>query len=329
MASSCDVLIVAEQAGGEFKRIAGELATKGKQLAGQSGGRLSAAVVGPGARQAAEKLGEYGVQTAFVAADERFDRFPIAAECGVVARAVEATQPTLILMGTSDRAKDLSGRLSARLSLGVAVGAGDVQFAGAEPAVYRTIFGGALEAVKGFPGGRGIVLMRPNAVPAEKADTPVAVDIREVEPDFGGPAQVEVVETVTEERKSLPVEEASVVVAGGRGLGGPEGFGLVQELASAFGGSVGSTRAAVDAGWIEYPSQVGQTGKAVKPKLYIALGISGAVQHRVGMQTSDVIVAVNKNPDAAIFLVSDLGVVGDVFEIVPKLAAAVRQRKQA
>jgi electron transfer flavoprotein alpha subunit len=329
MARSRELLIIAEHLGGEPKRIALELATKAHQLAGQTGGGVSAVLVGPGARAAAEKLAEYGVQRAFISEDERFERFPIVAEAGVIEQAIAAVDPGLILFGASGAGRDLSGRIGARLSVGVITGATGVEFAGDSYRVSVPVFGGTLDEEKGFTGDRGIVLMRPNSVAAERSADGGTVSIEEVAAAFDSAAQIEVIETGVAARPSLSVEEANVIVAGGRGLGGPDGFQLLGDLAQELQGAVGSTRAAVDAGWIDYATQIGQTGKTVKPRVYIALGISGAVQHRVGMQTADFIVAVNKNPDAAIFQISDFGVVGDLFQVVPKLIEEIRQRKGA
>ena len=327
MGGFCEVLIVAEQVLGEPRRTSVELATKGRQLAREASSTLSAVVVGPGAAEAARKLGEYGVEKAYVCEDERFEHFPLA-EVKIVAEAIRDVEPHLLLMATSNISRDVSGRLSARLGIGVIAGATDIKLTNGAPTVVCPIFGGTVQVEKGFSGGLGIVLMRPNAVVAQQTSGFSDITIEQVEPSFDGEAVVEIVETVTEVRRQAPVEEAPVIVAGGRGLGGPEAFAMLEELAEVLGGSVGATRVAVDAGWIGYPTQVGQTGKTVKPSLYIALGISGAVQHRVGMQTSDVIVAVNKNPDASIFQFADLGVVGDLFEIVPKLTEEIRRRKQ-
>ncbi len=327
MTGLCDVLIVAEQSSGEPKRSALELATKGRQLAKDAGSILSAVVVGPGAATAAEKLAGYGVERAFVSEDERFDRFPILAEVGAVEDAIQRVNPRVVLVASSNAGRDLAGRLAARLGIGAIAGATDVRLADGAPVAVCPIFGGSVHAMKAFVGKLGIVLMRPNSVLAEQVSPPAAVAVEKLEARFDDGAAVEVVETVTEVRRAAPVEEAGVIVAGGRGLAGPEGFAMLEDLAEALGGSVGATRAAVDSGWIGYETQIGQTGKTVKPRLYVALGVSGAVQHRVGMQTADVIVAVNKNADAAIFQFADLGVVGDLFEIVPKLTEEIRRRK--
>ena len=327
MTTPLNTLIVAEQSAGEPTRMAFELATKARQLAAETGGKVSAVVVGRGAKQASAKLGEYGVEQAFVSEDDRFARLPVMGETALVSQAVEMANCNLVLVGASNSGRDVSGRLSARLGIGVIAGATDVLVIDGQVVAVCPIFGGSLEVRKSFVGDRGIVLIRPNAVAAERCSGG-SVAIQEVDAEFPEDCLVEVVDTVPSERRTVPVEEASVIVAGGRGLGGPEPFKMLEELAELLGGAVGSTRAAVDANWAPYSTQIGQTGKTVKPKLYMAFGISGAVQHRVGMQTSDVIVAVNKNPDASIFQFSDLGVVGDLFEIVPRLIEEIKKKKQ-
>src|SRR6478735_2255601 len=193
------------------------------------------------------------------------------------------------------------------------------------PAVEMNVFGGKLITTSGFTGGRGIVTVRPNVTTAAPAASPGRIEARNVEPARTLPA-VRVVDRVSEANAAAPIEEARIIVAGGRGVGGPDGFGIVEQLAEALGGAVGATRAAVDSGWIPYSQQIGQTGKIVKPDLYLALGISGAIQHKVGMQTAGSIVAVNRDPDAPIAEFADLLVVGDLFEVGAALLEQLRAR---
>jgi electron transfer flavoprotein alpha subunit len=200
-----------------------------------------------------------------------------------------------------------------------------VSWADGSPLVEMSVFGGKLTTVSRFTTDAGIVTVRPNVVTAEPAAQPGTVEPYESAEALAQPA-VRVVEQVTEAGAAAPIEEAKVIVAGGRGIGGSDGFGLVSDLADALGGVVGATRAAVDSGWIPYSQQIGQTGKIVKPQLYLALGISGAIQHKVGMQTAGTIVAVNRDPDAPIAEFADLIVVGDLFEVGRAVLAELRAR---
>ena len=195
-----------------------------------------------------------------------------------------------------------------------------------DPRVDISVFGGKQFSTSEFAGGRGVITVRPNAVQAAPAASPGAVETVSPTGALTLPT-VRVTGRTEEQRAGVAVEDARVVVAGGRGIGGPDGVKLLDELAAALGGAVGATRAAVDAGWIDYSKQIGQTGKIVKPSLYLALGIAGAIQHKVGMQTAETIVAVNRDPDAPIAEFADLVVVGDLFEVGPALVQEIRARR--
>jgi electron transfer flavoprotein alpha subunit len=219
----------------------------------------------------------------------------------------------------------VAGTIAALLERPVLVNATAVAWEGG-PSVEMNVFGGKLVTTSGFVDGEwGIVTVRPNVVTAEQAASAGSIENRAPVAGDGLPA-VKVVEQIQEEAAALPIEEARIIVAGGRGVGSEEGFALVREIAAALGGAVGATRAAVDSGWIPYAQQIGQTGKTVKPQLYLALGISGAIQHKVGMQTAGTIIGINRDPDAPIAEFADLVVIGDLFEVGKALLAELQAR---
>jgi electron transfer flavoprotein alpha subunit len=231
-----------------------------------------------------------------------------------------------ILLGGTPDGRDVAGILSALTGRGVLTNATAVSFLDGRPVVEMSVFGGKLVTHSTFTGDQGIVTIRPNAVTAAPAASAGSVTEATASGEDKVPA-VKVVERVAEAGAEASLEEARIVVAGGRGVAGPDGFRIVEELARELGGVVGATRAAVDSGWIPYARQIGQTGKIVKPSLYLALGVSGAIQHKVGMQTAETIVAINRDPDAPIAEFADLVVVGDLFEVGPALAAELRARR--
>jgi electron transfer flavoprotein alpha subunit len=247
---------------------------------------------------------------------------------GQLAALLEAASdpPDAVFVGAGPDGRDLAGALSALTGLGVLTNAIAVAWTEDEPAVEMSAFGGKLVTTSRFTDGRGIVTVRPNVVTAAPADKPGSVEARDAIGRETALPAVTVVERVSEAGAAAPIEEARVIVAGGRGVGGPEGFDLVEQLAEALGGVVGATRAAVDSGWIGYSQQIGQTGKIVKPELYLALGISGAIQHKVGMQTAGSIVAINRDADAPIAEFADLLVVGDLFDVGNALLEQLRGR---
>jgi electron transfer flavoprotein alpha subunit len=241
-----------------------------------------------------------------------------------VASLAQSESPDVIFVGAGPDGRDLAGAVSAITGLGVLTNATAIAWADAGVTVEMSVFGGKLQTTSGFAAGRGIVTVRPNVASASPASSAGTVERRESTAD---PLPiVKVLDRVSEAGAAAPIEEARIIVAGGRGVGGPGGFELVEQLASALGGTVGATRAAVDSGWIPYSQQIGQTGKIVKPELYLALGISGAIQHKVGMQTAGTIVAVNRDPEAPIADFADLLVVGDLFEVGTALLEQLRAR---
>ncbi len=318
------ILVIGEIApDGTLARISTEVATLARSLALASGGSVGGLVVGADPSAAAAELADYLPEVEAVTV-------PAAADHAVAARVAaealsRAQSADHVFIGASPDGRDVAGILSVRLGWGVLVNATAVSWGDDGPVVEMSVFGGRLDTWSSFTGGRGIVTVRPNVISAE----PAAAAGRVVDTDAAGESAgppVRVLERVAEAAGAAPIEEARIIVAGGRGVGGPEGFRVVEELAEALGGAVGATRAAVDAGWIPYGQQIGQTGKIVKPALYLALGISGAIQHKVGMQTAETIVAVNRDPDAPIAEFADLLVVGDLFEVAPAIVAALRAR---
>jgi electron transfer flavoprotein alpha subunit len=298
-----------------------ELLTKARSL----GDEVAAVALGPGATAAAPALGEHGAVTVFASEDEAYGSALGRPQAYALEQLVNEHAPELILFSTSYDARDVAGRLQARLGATLMSNATDVT--GADGARTQ-IFGGSRlvdVSLEGPP--PHLVLVRPKSFPAEPAAGTAQVIPVEVEipADLRSATRVE----RHEETSSGPkLEEARVVISGGRGLQDASNFKLLEELAAAIGdAAVGASRAVVDAGWVPYSYQIGQTGKSVRPEVYIAVGISGATQHIVGMKASKRIVAINKDPDAPIFRMADLGIVGDALTIVPKLTEAIRARK--
>ena len=292
--------------------------------AAQAGGEVHGVFVGAGVRELAEAAGEHGANVLWVADDARLAAPLPQPRVDVLSGLVRSEGFETVLFAQSVLAADVAAGLAARLGAGLNWDLVDLSAdgVGVSPALADSVY-----VRSGWTGEPRIAVFRSGTFDpapgdggaAEVRDAPVELE------DFSTLA--EMVEQAHAEQQGPSIEEADVIVAGGRGLGGPEGFSLCEELAGALGGAVGATRAVVDAGWYPYAAQVGQTGKTVSPKLYVALGISGAVQHKVGMQGSSVIVAVNKDRNAPIFEFADLGVVGDLHAIAPKLTELVRARK--
>jgi electron transfer flavoprotein alpha subunit len=315
---------------GGLANISAETATLTRDLGAASGRDVVGVVVAADPARVAKELAGYLPTVVTVTDPAAAEHAWSAVAAGRVAALLaadkdDAARPDAILVGAGPDGRDLAGALSALTGMGVLVNATAVTWAEAGPVVEMSAFGGKLLTSSGFTSGPGIVTVRPNVVTAVPAKQQGTVTARAVEGDPALPV-VRVVERVSEAGAAAPIEEARIIVSGGRGVGGPDGFGIVEQLAAALGGAVGATRAAVDSGWIPYSQQIGQTGKIVKPELYLALGISGAIQHKVGMQTAGSIVAVNRDPDAPIAEFADLFIVGDLFEVGKELVDQLRAR---
>jgi len=289
-------------------------------------GEPSAVVAGaPGsAAGAKDALAEYGAQKVYVAESPDIDGYLVAPKAEVLASLVERVSPAAVVIPSSPEGKEVAGRLAIRTRSGILTDAVGLDGDGT---ATQSIFGGAVVVKSRVRTGTPIVTLRPNSVSPEPA--PAQAQTRSVDVALDDAARAAtVLERVVEEKGSRPaLTDASIVVSGGRGLGSGDNFSLVEALADSLGGAVGASRAATDAGWYPHQAQVGQTGVTVSPQLYVAVGISGAIQHRAGMQTSKTIVAINKDPEAPIFELADFGVVGDLFDVVPQLTDEVAKRK--
>jgi electron transfer flavoprotein alpha subunit len=312
-------------ADGTLARISTEVATFARGLAEAAGQDVAGIVVAADPTAAAAELATYLPRVLALREPAAADRAWSMVAAERIAGVLEPDTQEFMFTGAGPDGRDLAGALSAMLGWGVLANALGATWSEGGPVIEMSVFGGKLKTTSRFTGPTGIVTVRPNVTTAEPSAKAGTVEVVEADGDLRQPV-VRVVERVVEAGAALPIEEAKIIVAGGRGVGGPDGFKLIEELADALGGAVGATRAAVDAGWIPYGQQIGQTGKIVKPQLYLALGISGAIQHKVGMQTAETIVAVNRDPDAPIADFADLVVIGDLFEVGPAVLAELRAR---
>jgi electron transfer flavoprotein alpha subunit len=309
---------------GSLAKISTEVATLARTLAEAGGREVVGVVVAADPTPAATELARYVPRVLAVTEPATANHAAGTIVGERLAALIEREKPGFVLAGAGPEGRDVAGVVSVLTGWGVLVNAVGVTWDDG-PVVTMSVFGGKLSTTSRLTGDHGIVTVRPNAVTAEEAAAPGTIEPTTVEAALALP-QVPIVDRVEAASAAAPIEEARIIVAGGRGVGGPDGFKVVEELAEALGGAVGATRAAVDSGWIPYAQQIGQTGKIVKPALYLALGISGAIQHKVGMQTAGTIVAVNRDPDAPIAEFADVVVIGDLFEVAPALLAALRAR---
>lgn len=312
------IWVFTEQDGDQPTPLGLELMAKGRQL-----GDVTAILLGPGGDAVLAALGEHGARQVLHA--DTANRLPSGPVAAALAERASADQPDLVLFGQAYNDRDIAGRLAARLGVGVLSNASDVRLGGNGVETDHEILGGSQIATASASQGPFIVIARPKSFVAEAVGGGAPAVESLTLPEVGG-SEATIVDTHVEEREGPQLGEASIVVSGGRGLGSAEGYELVEQLGKRLGAATGATRAIVDAGWVPYAKQVGQTGKTVKPDVYIAVGISGAMQHLVGMKDSKTIIAINKDPDAPIFSIADLGVVGDVHKVLPRLIEALQTR---
>ncbi len=315
------VCVFAELSDGKLNSAVIEIMARAREL-----GDVSVVALGTGAGQAAATLGKHGAKFAYVNEDKVFDDYLAEPATDVLHALQQQEAHDLILFSFTSDSRDVAGRLAARLGTGLISNASDISAEGGSFVAKVPYFGGAKVASMKANGKPAIVLVRPKSF--EASETGGSADVKDAPGSVGdGSKRAHILERVTEASEKVKLEDARVVISGGRGMGGPDNFPLLEDLAGALGGAVGASRAVVDAGWVPYSMQVGQTGKSVRPGVYIAVGISGAMQHTVGMKTSKVIIAINKDAEAPIMKIADLGVVGDALKIVPALTAAVKAKK--
>jgi electron transfer flavoprotein alpha subunit len=315
------ILVYAELSSGKVGGTTLELLTKARDI-----GDVYAVALGAGAQAAAGVLGKHGAKVVHFNEDAAFDDYIAEPATDAIASLYEQQKPDLILFGFTPDSREVAGRLAARLGVGLISNASDVAAKDGGFVARVPYFGGAKVASMKADATPAIVLVRPKSF--EAAESGGAAEVKELAVSVKAESKrAHIADRVVEASEKVKLEDARVVISGGRGMGGPQNFPLLEDLASALGGAVGASRAVVDAGWVPYSMQVGQTGKSVRPGVYIAVGISGAMQHTVGMKTSKVIIAINRDAEAPIMKMADLGVVGDALKIVPALTAAVKAKK--
>jgi electron transfer flavoprotein alpha subunit len=316
-----EVFVVVDSADGTVKKATFELLTAAKSL-----GEPSAVVVGaPGTGSAVkEQLGLYGAAKVYVAESDDIAGYSVAPKAEALAAIVASVSPAAVLLSSSAENKEIAARLALKLGSGLLYDAVGIDGDGT---VTQSIFGASITVTAKVTRGVPVITVRPNSFAPEQSSG--AAEVVEVPVEISAAAKsAKIVDTVVEDAGSRPqLADASVVVSGGRGIGKAENFEIIEKLADSLGAAVGASRAVVDAGWVDHQMQVGQTGVTVSPQLYIAVGISGAIQHRAGMQTSKTIVAINKDAEAPIFELADFGVVGDLFQVAPQLTEEITKRR--
>ncbi|MEE9420291.1 MAG: electron transfer flavoprotein subunit alpha/FixB family protein [Desulfatiglandaceae bacterium] len=321
------VWTIAEQRDGEIRKITYEVASEGRRLADALGEELTVVLLGADIKDKGAELGNYGADRVLVADDPRLGTYTTDGYVAVISQLVKADDPAILLIGASSQGKDLSARLSANLGIGMAQDCTVFSVEDGNLVATRPIYAGKAYARLTFEDSwPQMATARPNVMSINEPDTSRSAEV--VDASFSlddSSLKTKVVDVVKDESGKVDLTEADKIVSGGRGMKGPENYKILEDFADLIGATVGASRSAVDAGWRPHSDQVGQTGKVVSPNLYVACGISGAIQHLAGMSTSKVIVAINKDEEAPIFQKADYGVVADLFDVVPALTEEVKK----
>jgi electron transfer flavoprotein alpha subunit len=320
MANPVKVAIVAETKGGTVRKIALEMLAEARRLAGEAGGTVGAIVIGPASAGEAERLAQHGADRVVHVTGSALESYAPEAYAEAVKAAVAALSPEVLFFGATAQGRDLSARAAARMDAGLASDCVGFEWKDGGLVARRPIFAGkAFARVAYGPARPQVASVRPNTYPAAAADAGRSAAVESLALGDGVKVRARVASFEATEGGVADLTEANIIVSGGRAMGGPDNFELLRKLCKVLGATLGASRAAVDAGWIDHSYQVGQTGKVVNPTLYLAVGISGAIQHLAGMSSARTIVAINKDKEAPIFKVATYGVVGDLYQIVPAL----------
>ena len=314
------VIAITEQRDGKFRKVSFEVVSEGRRIADGLSAQLTAVVIGSGVGSLAAEIKKFGPDQIVILDDPALADYRTDAYAPALAEVVKSRDPAVVITGASVQGKDLTARLAARLNAGLVMDCTAISLQNGVLTCTRPMFGGKILADVQVQGSPQIVAVRPNVMSI--AESPKEPVVETPAPQLGE-VKTAVAEKMMDTSNKIELTEADVIVSGGRGTGGK--FTPIEELAAALGGAVGASRSAVDEGWRTHSDQVGQTGKVVSPTLYIACGISGAIQHLAGMSSSKVIVAINKDPEAPIFSKADFGVVGDIFQILPAVTEAVKK----
>ncbi|MFI4944948.1 MAG: electron transfer flavoprotein subunit alpha/FixB family protein [Burkholderiales bacterium] len=319
------ILTFAEQRDGKLRRASLETVSEARRLAGPLAASVTTVVIGPGSEALAAELTAQGADRVVVFDDPAFGSYATESYARALAQAVSEAKPSVVLVPFTAMGKDLAPRVAAKIGAGLASDCVALEVKDGRLVARRPMYAGKAYATVEWAGEPQMATLRPNVFPLGPKDAGRPVDVVRGAADASARAKVTGVSATSQGK--IQLSEAQIIVSGGRGLKGPENFHLVESLAEALGAAVGASRAIVDAGWVDHQLQVGQTGRTVSPSLYVACGISGAIQHLAGMSSSKYIVAINKDKDAPIFKVADYGIVGDLFEVLPRLTEAAKAHR--